>query len=163
MADSEVDPLIGKVLSGRFEIVEPLGVGGMGRVYKALQPPLERVVALKVLNPATRHAATPASSARFFLEASVTAKLTHPNTITVHDYGRTDDGIFFIAMEYLEGRHARAGAAAGRPAAAGRGRSTSRSRSAALAARGAHAGRGAPRPQAGQRDAAHRRGPTATR
>src|SRR5205085_4318493 len=41
---------------------------------------------------------------RFFLEASVTAKLTHPNTITLYDYGRTEDGVFFIAMEYLNGR-----------------------------------------------------------
>src|SRR5207245_9352204 len=41
---------------------------------------------------------------RFVLEASVTAKLTHPNTITLYDYGRTEDGVFFIAMEYLNGR-----------------------------------------------------------
>ncbi len=103
MADSEVDPLIGKVLSGRFEIVAPIGVGGMGRVYKAVQQPLDRVVALKVLNPRYDGMKDPGFERRFFLEASMTARLHHPNTITVHDYGRTDDGIYYIAMEYLEG------------------------------------------------------------
>ncbi|MBE2247904.1 MAG: serine/threonine protein kinase, partial [Myxococcus sp.] len=97
------DPLLGKVLSGRFQIVEPLGAGGMGRVYKAIQQPLDRVVALKVLNPRYDGSRDPGFERRFFLEASMTAKLKHPNTITVHDYGRTDDGIYFIAMEYLEG------------------------------------------------------------
>lgn len=104
MAEQQVDdPLVGKVLNGRFEIIEPLGVGGMGRVYKAVQQPLDRIVALKVLNPRYDGARDPGFEKRFFLEASMTAKLKHPNTITVHDYGRTDDGIYFIAMEYLEG------------------------------------------------------------
>ncbi len=97
------DPLIGKVLSGRFQILAPLGKGGMGRVYKALQHPLDRIVALKVLNPQYDSSKDPGFERRFLLEASATARLKHPNTITVHDYGRTDDGIFFIAMEYLEG------------------------------------------------------------
>ncbi len=103
MAEPEVDPLVGQVLSGRFEIVAPIGVGGMGRVYRAVQRPLGREVALKVLNPRYDGTKDPGFERRFFLEASMTSKLKHPNTITVHDYGRTDDGIFFIAMEYLEG------------------------------------------------------------
>lgn len=99
----QADPLIGKTLSGRFEILAPLGVGGMGRVYRAIQHPLGRMVALKVLNPRYDGAKDPGFEKRFFLEASITAKLKHPNTITVHDYGRTDDGIYFIAMELVEG------------------------------------------------------------
>ena len=98
------DPLIGRVLNGRFRIVEPLGSGGMGKVYKANQSPLDRVVALKILNPNFPAEKDPAFKRRFFLEASLTAKLRHPNTVTVIDYGQTDDGIFFIAMEYLEGQ-----------------------------------------------------------
>jgi serine/threonine-protein kinase len=90
------------VLNDRYKIVEAIGHGGMGRVYKALQAPLERVVALKILGAG--HDRDPNFFKRFFLEASVTAKLTHPNTITLYDYGRTDDGIFFIAMEFLDGR-----------------------------------------------------------
>jgi serine/threonine-protein kinase len=99
---SEADPLLGRVLNDRYTIVSAIGHGGMGRVYKALQAPLDRVVALKVLGAG--HDRDPNFYKRFFLEASVTAKLTHPNTITLYDYGRTDDGVFFIAMEYLNGR-----------------------------------------------------------
>ncbi len=101
---SAADALLGQVLHGRFKVLEPLGAGGMGRVYRALQLPLERVVALKVLSPTFSTARDPDFQRRFFLEASVTAKLRHPNTVTVIDYGRTDDGTFYIAMELLEGR-----------------------------------------------------------
>jgi serine/threonine protein kinase len=99
---TETDPLLGRVVNDRYRIVEQIGHGGMGRVYKAQQSPLDRIVALKVLGAG--HDRDPNFYKRFFLEASVTAKLTHPNTITLYDYGRTDDGIFFIAMEYLNGR-----------------------------------------------------------
>src|SRR5882762_1447222 len=99
---AEADPLIGRTVNDRYRIVEVIGQGGMGRVYKALQSPLDRVVALKILGAG--HDRDPHFYKRFFLEASVTARLTHPNTITLYDYGRTEDGIFFIAMEYLNGR-----------------------------------------------------------
>jgi serine/threonine-protein kinase len=99
-----VDPLIGRVLNEKFRIVEALGAGGMGRVYKAVQAPLDRLVALKVLNPQYGEGKDPGFQKRFFLEAAVTAKLRHPNTVTIIDYGKTDDGIFYIAMEYLEGQ-----------------------------------------------------------
>src|SRR5256885_4656081 len=99
---AEADPLLGRVLNDRYRILEVIGHGGMGRVYKALQAPLDRLVALKILGAG--HDRDPNFYKRFFLEASVTAKLTHPNTITLYDYGRTDDGIFFIAMEFLDGR-----------------------------------------------------------
>src|SRR3954462_4896535 len=98
----EADPLLGRVINDRYKIIEQIGHGGMGRVYKALQAPLDRLVALKVLGAG--HDRDPNFYKRFFLEASVTARLTHPNTITLYDYGRTEDGIFFIAMEFLDGR-----------------------------------------------------------
>ncbi|HET9451712.1 MAG TPA: TonB family protein [Aggregicoccus sp.] len=100
----DVDPLIGRVLHGRFTVLEPLGAGGMGRVYRALQAPLERVVALKVLNPSFPTARDPDFLRRFLREASLTAKLRNPHTVTIIDYGQTDDGVYYIAMEYLEGR-----------------------------------------------------------
>ena len=98
------DPLIGRILNDKFRIVEALGSGGMGRVYKAVQSPLDRLVALKVLNPQYSEGKDPGFQKRFFLEAAVTSKLRHPNTVTVIDYGSTDDGVLYIAMEYLEGQ-----------------------------------------------------------
>ncbi|AKJ05446.1 serine/threonine-protein kinase [Archangium gephyra] len=102
--DGGSDPLIGRTLNGRFSILEPIGVGGMGRVYRAQQTPLDRVVALKVLNPNFPTSKDPGFQKRFLREASLSSKLRHPNTVTVIDYGQTDDGIYYIAMEYLEGR-----------------------------------------------------------
>ncbi|MFL5345890.1 MAG: TonB family protein [Hyalangium sp.] len=99
-----VDPLVGRTLNGRFSIVEPIGIGGMGKVYRAMQAPLDRVVALKILNPSFPSTKDPGFQQRFLREASLTSKLRHPNTVTVIDYGQTDDGIYYIAMEYLEGR-----------------------------------------------------------
>src|SRR5512133_2967093 len=100
----EKDPLSGRVLNGRFSIVEPIGAGGMGKVYKAVQAPLDRLVALKVLHPQFANGKDPGFVKRFVLEAALTSKLRHPNTVTIIDYGQTEDGIFYIAMEYLEGQ-----------------------------------------------------------
>ena len=99
----EDDPLLGRVIDGRFHIRSLIARGGMGRVYRAEQSPLGRVCALKVVN-GTLAGADPEYERRFKLEASTAAKLTHPNTVTVFDYGKTGDGIFFMAMELLEGR-----------------------------------------------------------
>src|SRR5712692_3398540 len=99
-----VDPLRRRVLNERFTLLEPIGSGAMGKVYKATQSPLDRIVALKVLNPSYANGKDAEFRKRFFLEASLTSKLHHPNTITVIDYGHTPDGIYYIAMEYLEGQ-----------------------------------------------------------
>lgn len=112
------DPLIGRTLAGRYRIIRLIAAGGMGRVYAAEQQPLGRRVALKILtlhqnrfgttggfsstDPSSRRAE--GSRRRFLLEASSCAKLTHPNTITVFDFGETEDNVSYIAMELLEGR-----------------------------------------------------------
>jgi serine/threonine-protein kinase len=102
---SQPDALIGQVINDRFRILSAIARGGMGRVYRAEQVPLGRLVAIKTLDPREHGAeADPNFQQRFFLEASVASKLQHPNTVTVFDYGRTADGVFFIAMELVEGR-----------------------------------------------------------
>ncbi len=103
LSEPQRDPLIGKVLGGRFEIVAPIGAGGMARVYRAIQRPLDRPVALKVLHPLFDTSLDPEFEKRFLLEAAMTAKVKHPNIVTVHDYGRSEDGTYFIAMELVEG------------------------------------------------------------
>jgi serine/threonine-protein kinase len=97
------DPLIGRIINDRFTISALIARGGMGKVYRAEQAPLGRVCALKVLNPNYQGDKDPEFHKRFFLEASIASKLTHPNTVTIFDYGRTDDDIYYMAMEYLEG------------------------------------------------------------
>ncbi len=119
-SDDDVhDPLLGRVIDGRFTLQSVLGRGGMGVVYRAHQASLERSVALKVMSgvPPERENEF---QRRFFLEAATVAKLKHPNTITVFDYGSSmlsspavstssavsalePERIYFIAMELLEG------------------------------------------------------------
>ncbi|WP_437996233.1 serine/threonine-protein kinase [Sorangium sp. So ce185] len=98
------DPLLGRVINGRFKIVSVIARGGMGKVYRAEQAPLGRICALKVLSPKYEGDHDPEFHRRFFLEASTAAKLSHPNTVTVFDYGQSDDDIYYIAMEYIEGK-----------------------------------------------------------
>src|SRR5256885_1791920 len=98
---AEEDALVGRTIGGRYRIVGTVGLGGVGRVYDAVQAPLDRHVAIKVLLGGHAHDA--AFRRRFMLEAAVTSKLTHPNTVTLFDYGEPD-GIYFIAVELLKGR-----------------------------------------------------------
>ncbi len=98
------DPLLGRVINERYKILSVIAHGGMGRVYRAEQAPLGRLVALKVMSPHYNGDHDPEFHKRFFLEASIASKLKHPNTVTIFDYGKTDDDVFYIAMELLEGR-----------------------------------------------------------
>ena len=97
------DPLLGRLINGRFKIISIIARGGMGKVYRAEQAPLGRICALKVLSPKYEGDRDPEFHRRFFLEASTASKLSHPNTVTVFDYGQSDD-LYFIAMEYIEGK-----------------------------------------------------------
>ncbi|MDP3275190.1 MAG: serine/threonine-protein kinase [Deltaproteobacteria bacterium] len=106
-SETPPDPLLETVLDGKYRIIANIGAGGMGKVYRAEQLALQRTVALKVLDASPNHRdADPAVERRFFLEASLSAKLAHPNVITVHDYGRCDTPYgpqFYLVMEILEG------------------------------------------------------------
>jgi serine/threonine protein kinase len=84
----------------QLEIIAYLGQGGMGVVYKARQPMLNRPVALKILLP--EKAADPRFAERFTREAQALARLSHPNIVAIHDFGEAD-GMFYLLMEYVEG------------------------------------------------------------
>ena len=95
---------IGDVLGGRYEILQLLGEGGMGAVYKARDRELDRFVALKLIRPEL--AANPSILARFKQELLLSREVTHRNVIRIYDLGDAD-GVKFITMEFVEGQDLR--------------------------------------------------------
>jgi serine/threonine-protein kinase len=93
--------MLGTVIAERYTIVGRVGAGGMGTVYRAEQAPMNREVALKVLRRDLGR--DPETAARFHREAHTLSALKHPNTVTIFDFGQTDDGLLYLAMELLEG------------------------------------------------------------
>jgi serine/threonine-protein kinase len=99
------DDLAGREIAGRYRIVRQLGAGGMGAVYVAEQISLKRTVALKLLK--SELSSNPGLIRRFNIEAELAAKLSHPNTVTMFDFGQDADGTLFIVMEFVAGRSLR--------------------------------------------------------
>lgn len=99
------DQLIGTTFEGKYKIEIKLGEGGMGAVYRATHIFMERPVAIKFLH-GDRTTDT-ASIERFKVEARAAGRLQHPNATAVTDFGVTQDNIFYLVMEYLEGRSLR--------------------------------------------------------
>src|SRR5258707_219610 len=95
-----VDLRPGVVFDSRYEILGPLGQGGMGMVYKARDRSLDEVVAIKVLRPDS--ARDPHMADRFKSEIRLARRVRHRNVCAIHDYGE-DQGLFYISMEYIEG------------------------------------------------------------
>ncbi len=93
--------MLGRVLAGRFTILARLGAGSMGTVYRAKQAPIGRDVAIKILR--SDRAIDEVSRARFLREARANSLLTSPNTVTVFDFGQSETGDFYLAMELLQG------------------------------------------------------------
>ena len=98
------DRYIGQeILGGQFKILKRIGTGGMGSVYKASQPEMNRMVAVKILHAKLKNRKDLVS--RFRREARAMSHLTHPNTVKVMMYGELDAGELYIVMEYLEGKN----------------------------------------------------------
>lgn len=95
------DPLVGSLLSNKYLLAERIGSGSMSIVYKAVQNPIDRVVAIKMMK--REWAKDPLTVKRFYLEATAVSKLKHQNILMIHDVGQTDDSIPFFVMELLEG------------------------------------------------------------
>ena len=104
---------------GRYEILAELGKGAMGVVYRARDPMLNRVVAIKTVNMSLDPSEMAEYEARFYQEAKAAGGLNHPNIVTVHDIGKTSN-VAFMAMEFLEGHELRTMMSSGQPLAPGR-------------------------------------------
>ena len=89
------------VAFGHYRILEEIGVGGMGQVFRALDTRLHRTVAIKVLS--STHVADPDRKRRFLQEARAASKLNHPNIVTLHDMA-SDGGVDYLVMEYVAGK-----------------------------------------------------------
>jgi len=100
-AEKKGDPLIGSTIDGRFKIERMLGQGGMGAVYLGQQTSIGREVAVKVMRGdlGTDEDAVK----RFYREAKVVSRLAHPNIVNLIDFGRTPDGVLYLAMEFVRG------------------------------------------------------------
>jgi serine/threonine-protein kinase len=101
-ADTQSGPSKDGLIDKRYRVLEKLGEGGMGAVYKVEHVRMGKHAALKLMRP--DHALDRALKGRFLQEARVVAKLSHPNTVQVFDSGELDDGSLFIAMEYVPGK-----------------------------------------------------------
>ncbi len=99
---NEEPSLVGHVLDGKYTLISKLGEGGMGSVYLAEQATMGREVAIKVLRREFSQNRT--AIKRFLREARAASKLAHPNTITVYDFGQSNDGLLYLVMERLSGR-----------------------------------------------------------
>jgi len=99
---SEEPSLVGHVLDSKYTLISKLGEGGMGSVYLAEQATMGREVAIKVLR--REFSQNRQAIKRFLREARAASKLGHPNTITVYDFGQSNDGLLYLVMERLTGR-----------------------------------------------------------
>ncbi|MEZ4264689.1 MAG: protein kinase [Polyangiaceae bacterium] len=102
MADDEPPALIGRTIAGKFLVEERVGSGAMGDVYRARHATLDTVIAIKIMRPDL--AKDEMFRERFYREAKAASKLEHVNSVRVIDYGHDDDGLIYLAMEFLAGR-----------------------------------------------------------
>ncbi len=95
------DPLLGRVIHNRYRLEQRLGVGGMGAVYKASHLFLDRVVAIKIIQPEQR--SQEHFRAWFLREARAVNMINHAHVVEIYDYGETEDGLAYLVMEFLDG------------------------------------------------------------
>ncbi|HET8677597.1 MAG TPA: SUMF1/EgtB/PvdO family nonheme iron enzyme [Blastocatellia bacterium] len=100
-ADSN-DPMVGRLLAGRYKVIQKIGEGGMGAVYKAIHNKMDRVCAIKTLTGLSTD--NEAAVARFNREAKNSSRIDSPHAITIYDFGEAENGLLYLAMEFIDGK-----------------------------------------------------------
>jgi tRNA A-37 threonylcarbamoyl transferase component Bud32 len=101
MVGSADDEHTGTMIGGRYHVLEKIGEGGMGRVYLAEHVMMRRRCALKMIKPGLTRCVD--SVNRFSREANNASRISHPNVAVIYDFGEADDGVLYLAMEYVDG------------------------------------------------------------
>lgn len=100
--ESPPDPLIERVIAGRYRLLEKIGQGGMGAVYKGQHIKMNRLTAIKILT--SELANNEEFIARFQREAEMASQIDHPNAVAIYDFGEAEDGLIYLAMEFVNGK-----------------------------------------------------------
>lgn len=96
------DPMIGRVLAERYKIVDKIGEGGMGAIYKAVHTKMDRVCAIKLLTSLSTD--SEGAVERFKREARMASSIDNPHAVTIYDFGEAEDGLLYLVMEFIEGQ-----------------------------------------------------------
>ncbi|MFO0664894.1 MAG: protein kinase [Polyangiaceae bacterium] len=102
LGNASDDAMLGRTLPGGYVILDLVGIGGMGRVYRAEQTNLGRTVAIKIIHP--HLVGEENAAARFITEARAASSLNHPNSVAIIDFGTADEGELYLVMEFLRGK-----------------------------------------------------------
>src|ERR1044071_9560541 len=102
MGSAEDDPMLGRLLDNRYRLVQKIGEGGMGAIYKAVHTEIGRTCAIKLMTPITTGKED--AFARFKREAKMASRIDNPHAITIYDFGLAQDGMLFLAMEFIDGK-----------------------------------------------------------
>jgi serine/threonine protein kinase/tetratricopeptide (TPR) repeat protein len=95
------DPLSGRLLAGRYRLLQKIGEGGMGAVYKAVHTKIDRICAIKLLTSANEPGVVTAE--RFNREARLASRIISPHAVLIYDFGEAEEGLLYLAMEYVDG------------------------------------------------------------
>jgi serine/threonine-protein kinase len=99
--NTPLDSMLGKLLAGRYRLIEKIGEGGMGAIYKAVHTMMDRTCAIKLLTSVS--ARDEQAVARFNREARMASKIDNAHAVTIYDFGESEEGLLYLAMEYIEG------------------------------------------------------------
>jgi len=100
--EPQSDPMIGRTIAGRYRLLEKIGQGGMGAVYKGQHIKMNRITAIKLLT--SELVSNQEFIARFQREAEMASQIDHPNAVSIYDFGEAEDGLIYLAMEFVNGK-----------------------------------------------------------